>query len=121
MKHDDIRRLFPNASASLFAANAENPGTAPELERTAGDAALGKSKAKARNPERFLVRVTSVRKRLLDTDNLCEKYHVDCCRYAGLIPGDSPDQIEIETRQRKAAKGEEEAVTVEIYSIASDL
>ena len=62
----------------------------------------------------ILVRVESVRRRLLDQDNLCEKYHVDLCRYAGVIPGDAPEQVNIEVRQRKAAKGEEEHTIIEV-------
>lgn len=63
------------------------------------------------------MRVTSIRRRLIDEDNLCEKYAVDCCRYAGLLPGDGPGQTQIEIRQRKALKGEEEATLVEIYQL----
>jgi hypothetical protein len=61
-----------------------------------------------------------VRRRLLDEDNLCEKYHVDCCRYAGLIPGDSPAEIQIQTRQRKAARGEEEHTQIDIFRLKPD-
>ena len=91
------------------------PRSSPKLERTSRYAALGQSEAQKGDPSFFLVRITSVRKRLLDEDNLSEKYHVDCCRYAGIIPGDAPHQIKIETRQRKADKGEVEETIVEIY------
>lgn len=63
------------------------------------------------------MRVTSVRKCLLDEDNLCEKYHVDCLRYSGIIPDDSPDKVRIETTQRKAAKGEEEHTLIEVFAL----
>jgi hypothetical protein len=116
VKPDDIR-LFPNATASLLAANAEDSRQAPELERPLGNAALGAGEGEARHTGRFLVRVTSVRKRLLDPDNLAEKYHIDCCRYAGLIHQDSADKIEIQTGQRKAARNEEEYTQVDIFTI----
>ncbi len=87
------------------------------VESNLGDAALGASQVKGKDSSRFLVRVTSVRKRLLDTDNLCEKYHVDCCRYSGIIPADSPDKTQIEVRQRKAGKKEEETVIVEVFNL----
>lgn len=58
-----------------------------------------------------------MRVRLLDEDNLCEKYHVDCCRYAGLIPDDAPSQVRIQTLQRKARRGEAEHTQVEIYQL----
>jgi hypothetical protein len=66
---------------------------------------------------RFLVCVESVRKRLLDEDRICEVAVIDCCRYAGLIPGDSPDQTHIQTTQRKARKGEAEHTVVTIYEL----
>lgn len=63
---------------------------------------------------RVLVRVESIRSRLLDEDNLCEKYHVDLLRYAGVIAGDTPDEIKIEVSQRKAQKGEQERIVIEV-------
>ena len=89
-------------------------GEAAKLERNSRNGPLAKSEAEKGNPERVLVRVTSVRKRLIDEDNLAEKYHVDCCRYAGLIHGDSPDQTKIEVCQRKAEKDEAEHTIIEI-------
>ena len=86
----------------------------PELERHDEYAAMGKSGAQKADRERFLVRVTSVRNRLLDEDNLCVKLVVDCCRYAGLIPGDSAGEAKIEASQRKVAKGETPHTIVEI-------
>jgi hypothetical protein len=63
---------------------------------------------------RFLVRVTSFRRRLLDEDNLAEKYHVDCCRYAGLLASDAPDKTSIQVCQVKVRTKEEEMTVVEI-------
>lgn len=93
------------------------PGPAAELEHGAGDGALGEGAVQGKSAARFLVRITSVRVRLLDEDNLCEKYHVDCCRYAGLIPDDAPSQVRIQTLQRKARRGEAEHTQVEIYRL----
>lgn len=84
------------------------------MERDSEPGALGAAKEKAGDSGRILVRVVSVRKRLIDEDNLCEKYVIDCCRYAGLIPGDDPAGTKIETTQRKALKGEEEHTLIEI-------
>jgi len=94
-----------------------NTGEASVMEPAPGDAALPEAQAKEEHPGVYVVRVQSVRKRLLDPDNLCEKYHVDCLRYAGLIPGDEPDKIQIETTQRKAQKGEEERVEIAIIRV----
>ena len=92
----------------------DRAGKAAKLERNLGNGPLAKSEAEKGNPERVLVRVTSVRKRLIDEDNLAEKYHVDCCRYAGLIHGDEPSKTKIEVCQRKAAKDEAEHTIIEI-------
>jgi hypothetical protein len=91
-----------------------NTGPAPVVERNTGDGALGAGRAKGKDPTRVLVRVTAFRVRLLDEDNLCEKYHVDCCRYAGVIPGDAPHQTKIETTQQKVRTKDQERVLIEI-------
>ena len=97
--------------------HAGDTGPATELERDPGDGALGQGQVQVPASGRFLVRITAVRHRLLDEDNACEKYHVDCCRYAGLIPGDGPRTTKIETRQEKAEPGAEELVRIEIFKI----
>ncbi len=116
MTRDELKRYFPNATASTLAL-ADDTGAPAKLEPNPRASALEQGEAEALHTGRVLVRVTSVRKRLLDADNLCEKYHVDCLRYAGFLQNDSPAEVEIETRQRKAAKGEEECVTIELFAI----
>jgi hypothetical protein len=122
MNPHTIRRLFPNASKSIIAANAQDYGkphaedTLPlaAVERNSSHAPLEAKEVQRRTDGRFLVRVESVRKRLADEDGLCEKYVLDCCRYAGIIPDDSPELCKVETSQRKAAKGEEEHTQITI-------
>jgi len=110
-----IKSLFANASPDFLA---RNTGKAPKLERDIGDAPLEKKKVQRRASQKFLIRVTSIRKRLIDEDNLCEKYAVDLCRYAsGGAFGDEAGETKIETTQRKAEKGEEEKVIIEIYEL----
>lgn len=132
--------LFPNASRDFLAANphlAANPNLAgsrvsserpahkegpsdavrAQLEQRPPVRAPRAIRTKAEDSKRFLVRITSVRSRLIDADNLCEKYLCDACRYSGAIPGDSPRTTEIEVAQRKVGKGEEEHTLVEIYEI----
>ena len=94
--------------------NTNNTGKAPILERTAGNAALVETQVQSGTGDRILVRIESVRKRLLDEDNLVSKYHTDLCRYSGLIPSDAPGVCKIETTQRKAEKGEEERTEITI-------
>lgn len=132
MNRQAFLSLFPNASESTIAANtdfAELPGdragdrketddaVRAELEPSHRPRNVGKGEAEKADPRRFLVRVTSVRRILLDEDNLCEKYLVDCCRYSGLLPGDRPGQTKIEVSQRKAEKGETERSIVEIFVV----
>ena len=116
MKPDELRRKFPRASAAFIAANSDagSARTTAVVEPSPRNGALAKKKAQGLIGPSFHVRVESVRNRLLDEDNLCEKFHVDLLRYAGVIPGDSPAEVSIETRQRKAEKGEEERVIITV-------
>jgi hypothetical protein len=84
------------------------------LEPNPCDGSLGAAQSKEEMAQRVLVRIESVRTRLLDTDNLCEKYLVDLCRYAGIIKNDNPENCQIETNQRKSFEGESEKTIIEV-------
>lgn len=119
MTRDELLKRFPNASAAFLRNNcgdnqAVDKSTAPVMERDLRNGSLAAGKAQRNDTGKFLVRVTSFRRRLLDEDNLCEKYHVDCCRYAGLIPGDAPGTTKIETSQKKVGSKAEERTEVTI-------
>jgi len=135
---DELKRLFPNASPGLLAANADpsprdpelpliekQPGreegsassVRPKLERHDRGGRVGKAKNKERRGQRFLVRITSVRSRLIDEDNLCGKLVCDLCRYAGALPSDAPGETKIEVGQRKAEKGELQTTIVEVWDL----
>lgn len=117
MTRDEILKRYPRASESFLRANAtDGARPRPVVERSAGVGTLGPKKTKAVDPRKFLVRVTSFRRRLLDIDNLCEKFHVDCCRYAGILPSDAPGQTKIEVSQQKVASKEEERTEIEILT-----
>jgi hypothetical protein len=96
---------------------AKNAGPAAKLERTPCDAPLEAKKNQRSASSRFLVRIESRRKRLLDEDNICEKYLVDLLRYSGIIANDSPDQCRIEVAQTKCRKGEPEEITIEVMRL----
>lgn len=120
MNADDLRKKFPNASAGFLRVNLHADDSKPSsavVERREPDAPRPKAPDDKRDATRFLVRVQSVRKRLLDEDRICEVAVVDCCRYAGIIPGDSPAQAHIETTQRKTVKGEAEHTIIEVYAV----
>lgn len=86
-----------------------------KLERHFGNGALAKSQVEKQNPARVLVCVTSVRRRLIDEDNLSEKAIVDCLRYAGCLRGDESAIAKIEVSQIKAGPKEPEKIIVEIF------
>ncbi len=119
MTRDELKRRYPNASESFIRANldADDSGAVAKLEPDSSNATLDAEKVQRPIGERFFVRVTSRRKRLLDEDNLCEKYHVDLCRYAKMLPDDAPDKLKIEVAQIKCAKGEPEETVIEIYQL----
>jgi len=75
---------------------------------------LAKGKAEAGDTRFYVVRVKSFRMRLIDTDNLVPKWHVDALRYASVLPDDSPDRARIETSQEKVGSKEEERTEIEI-------
>lgn len=93
---------------------AGHPRPAAIVESNPRHEPLATKEVQGSTGEKVLVRVESIRSRLLDEDNLCEKYHVDLLRYAGVIPGDTPDEIKIEVSQRKAQKGEQERIVIEV-------
>lgn len=72
-------------------------------------AALAKEEGKGKDARRIIVRITDYRCRLLDPDDICPKYHIDACRYAQLLYGDSekeinyerPRQIQVETKEEE--------------------
>lgn len=115
MKIDEIRNAKLRAEIrQLLADSVRSARTPAELEPVARDAALGTAQVQDGTGARILVRVTSFRRRLLDEDNLCEKFHTDLCRYAGLIPSDAPGTTKIEVSQEKVGSKEAERVRIEI-------
>lgn len=64
---------------------------------------------KEKGQERITLRIVRKATRLLDADNFAGgcKPLIDQVRYAGLIPDDSPDKVEIVFTQEKVKKGQE--------------
>ncbi len=124
MNKNEFRTLFPGASSDTIRRNTAIPrgdtGAPAKLERNSRDGAVGKVQVQGRARRRFLVRVEAVRRRLLDEDNLAEKFHVDLLRYSGIISGDEAGTTRIETRQRKAHKDEAERIIIEVYEVPLD-
>lgn len=113
---EELLAHFPNANESILRANGfDNPRPVAIPECPSPHETLATNLPAKENSGRILVRLTSVRKRLLDEDNLVSKFHVDILRYAGLLHSDAPGDTKIETTQRKAKKGEAEHTIIEIY------
>lgn len=115
MTSREFLRRFPNASASCIAANSDSSGKDSKLEPDPGNSALPALQDEARPARRIHVRIVSVRKRLCDPDNLSPKWLLDCLRYCGAIRDDTPEEITLETTQRKAKKGEQEHTVIELF------
>ena len=86
----------------------------PIPKRSARTGTLAKDESEKGTASRVHLRITSVRKRLIDPDNLFAKSTIDCLRYAGLLVDDCENQISLEIGQKKITKGEEPHTTIEI-------
>lgn len=117
MNPNKLSKHFPNASPTFLKLNSDqvdSGGTAPQLECPPSNEPLATPQAKKRDTAKYNISVVAVRSRLLDEDNLAEKYHIDALRYAGLIHSDAPDQTRIITTQRKCQKNEKEHIEITI-------
>ena len=99
--HDDISARYDREVAELESDSCHAPLEAQEVQGS--------------TRQRFLVRVATRRKRLIDESNLCYKYHEDLCRYTGALPSDAPEVTHSDVSQTKCRKGEPEEITIEIY------
>lgn len=117
MTSHEISRRFPNASAAFARRNSAPSGAV--AESAVCDGAVAKSEGEIKHSSRFAVSVKSYRLRLLDPDNLCPKYFIDGLRYAGLIPDDRSEDIELAVTQEKVARAEDERTVVTITELNS--
>jgi len=113
MSTPDLSARFPNASLTFLRINGyanippDSKTPAPVAQRSLCDGALAARKTQKGDTAFRLVSVTSFRSRLIDSDNLVAKWHIDALRYAGILPSDAPERALIQTRQVKCAKGKE--------------
>jgi len=91
------------------------PIPSPEPESVVRHEPLAAGEGKGEGACGIIVRIRSFRSRLLDPDNLCAKSLVDGLRYAGLIPGDRPQDIELTVTQEKCDKQDERTEIEMIY------
>lgn len=112
MKGPTLNAIFPRASKSFLQANRALSN--PKSEQVVRHESVATVKRKKENPRCRILRITSYRTRLLDTDNLCPKYFVDALRYAGTIRDDSTKHIDLQVRQEKVKHRKEEKTVIEI-------
>jgi hypothetical protein len=105
--HREATQIYANTDT-------QNTGKTSELKRATCDEPLAQGKGEKEVSGRVHFSFVSVRKRLIDPDNLVPKFYIDACRRIGLVKGDEHDKITLETTQRKAAKGEEEHTQITI-------
>jgi hypothetical protein len=135
MSPDELRKRLPQASDSFIRANTSpvrasvdegvraddradqnrSARESAELERPIVYAATETVRTEKTPSTRFLVRVTDYRIRLIDEDNLSEKFTVDSLRYCGLLPSDAPGKCKIEVSQKKVHRKDEARVEIEIF------
>jgi len=96
---------------------ARRASSGAKLEQRAGHEPLETPQVKEGDSAKFSVIVTSYRRRLLDEDNLCEKYHVDALRYAGILPSDDPATTHITVKQVKVATKAQERTEISVTEI----
>ena len=129
-RHTDLSQRFPQASATFLRLNgfanippttmhtqplqADSDAPTPQPKRSARTRSLATVKAQEGDTRFRVVRVKSFRVRLLDSDNLVPKWHIDSLRYAGILPSDAPDRARIETSQEKVGSKAEERTEIEI-------
>ena len=80
---------------------------------------LGSPPGKEADRARFSIRITSYRVRLIDPDNMCGKYFVDCLRYSGIIPDDTAAVVDYSIKQEGVSSKAEERTIIEVAVLVS--
>jgi hypothetical protein len=115
MTEAELRAIRLRNPQITYDDHTQNTRTDAELERNLSGSPLGKNQDESGTTTRVHIRFVSVRKRLIDPDNLAEKWLLDCLRNCRAIDGDEPEKITLETTQRKVTKGEAEHTRIDIY------
>lgn len=115
MTHADLRRLgFVRQADGSYAKDQPKVARLSHAlaQQNPRPALVRDSQGKTKSTERITLRITRRSARLLDADNFAGgcKPLIDQIRYAGLIPDDSPDKVEITFIQEKVKKAEEETI-----------
>jgi hypothetical protein len=114
MNENELKTRFPRGSKAFFDANsgvcpkADQPTPRPALERPV--------EGKEKMPARISVEYVLYRVRLLDPDAIhgATKVCTDCLCQSGLLPGDGPEQINLEVTQERVRHKSEQRTTLKI-------
>ena len=109
---DDLR-AFDERQRNAHRAASQSPQPEPAIRHEP----VAEEARKGGNPGRFQVRIVSFRGRLLDPDNLCAKYFIDCLRYSEIIPDDRPQDIELSVTQIKVANKSDERTEITVTKL----
>lgn len=90
------------------------PPQSPEPQLPVQREPMGQEAGEAGDTKSVHVSVTSYRRRVIDPDNLCPKYFIDCLRYAGIITDDTAEAITLTVTQQKVPTKEAEKTVISI-------
>ena len=111
----NLSAIFPRASKDFLQANGAQCG--PEPKRAVRHEQVAKAEREKAHPRRCVLRITSHRTRLLDTDNLCPKYFIDALRIAGVIEDDTAEHLDLQLSQERVERRSQERTEIEIECI----
>ena len=114
MIHDEKEGTEPSARhrSSAYPDHEGLPNT--KSKRGVRVKSVGKGKSQEGMRAEYTVSIRSRRVRLLDPDNLYCKDVIDQLRYAGVIPEDTPEVIEIDITQEKVSGYKQEETIIEV-------
>ena len=95
----------------------QHPQGDPKLELRDRPGSLPNDPVQSNDSVGYIVSIKAYRCRLLDEDNICEKYHIDALRYAGIIPEDDPGTVRIKTSQSKVSKKCYEKIQIRVRKL----
>lgn len=88
-----------------------------ERQRNPGNEPMASAPPANINSKRRLVRLTSLRYRLIDARNLWDKYFVDSLVSAGILIDDSPRWCQVEVSQILIPSDSIERVLIEVFDL----
>lgn len=88
--------------------------SSPKFKRGVRVKSVGKGQSEEGMRAEYTISIRSRRVNLLDPDNLYVKDVIDQVRYAGIIPEDTPEVIEIDITQEKVSHYKQEETIIEI-------